>query len=118
MANRLKRRKKRREARRQLLLPLKGQDRFILPAIRLHFKLLPYWQAAAERNGYDSPKVAILGIFRETGSIAETARRLTFSRAAVRDKLLVMREPMPGRPGGQHNFWGQTGKPKQEDVLS
>jgi histone H3/H4 len=80
--------------------------------IRVTFRLLPYWQAAARKEGYTRIEDAIIGIYRETGSMAETARRLTFSRRCISQKLKALGEPVNG-PGGANNPYGRSGKPKE-----
>lgn len=107
MSNRLKRRQQRDRRRRQLLLPFMRQS--------LSFRLLPYWWAAARAEGYTCIEAAILGIYRETGSMAETARRLTFSRQCISRKLKELGEPVNG-PGGANNPYGRAGKPEKNRI--
>jgi len=102
MGNRLTRKRQRRQ---QLLLP------FILRNASLSLRLLPYWQEAAAREGYASIPEAIVGIYRETGSLQQTAERLTFSRWTIRNKLAELGEPVNG-PGGPNNPYGRAGKPE------
>lgn len=102
MSNRITRRKQR-----QLLLSFMQQAR------SCSFRLLEYWQEAIEREGYARIEDAIIGIYRETGSTSETARRLNFSRQTISRKLRELGEPING-PGGANNPWGRGGKPDTE----
>jgi len=74
-----------------------------------HCYLLSYWHEACEREGYESIAEAVVAIYRETGSLRRTARRLTFSRETMRRKLRALGEPMKRR-GGRNNPWGRAGK--------
>lgn len=109
MSNRLKRRRKRQteQQRHQLFF------HFMLRPTSLHFRLIPYWQRAAAREGYASIAEAIVGIYRETGSLQQTADRLTFSRWTIRNKLADLGEPI-NAPGGPNNPYGRAGKPTEE----
>lgn len=107
--NRLKRRRQRDRERGQMVLP------FMQETMQLSFYLLPCWQEAATREGYERIEEAIVGIYRETGSMAETARRLTFSRRTISYKLEQLAEPVNG-PGGANNAWGRGGKPEEVNV--
>lgn len=85
---------------------------FVQQPITLALRLRSYWEAATRREGYARPEDAIVGIYRETGSTAETARRLTFSRQCISNHLKDLHEPTKG-PGGANNPYGRAGKHAQ-----
>lgn len=75
--------------------------------------LQKYWQQAAAQEHFESVAQAIISIYRETGSLRQTAERLTFSRWTIRNKLLDLGEPL-NAPGGNNNPYGRAGKPEEE----
>ncbi len=80
----------------------------------LHLRLLPYWQDAATREGYDTIQEVILEIYRETGSLRQTAARMNFSLWTIRNKLIEMHAPIR-KPGGPNTPYGRAGKPTRDD---
>lgn len=88
-----------------------------IPAVQqtytLRFRLEAYWREAVEAEGYERIEDAILGIYRETGSEAETARRLNVSRSTISNKLHDLGEPTGWR-GGTNNPYGRKGNPDKD----
>jgi hypothetical protein len=83
---------------------------FVQTDVQLSLHLRSLWEDAAHEMGEDRIERAIVRAYREMSSLRRAAARLNFSKSALYEKLVLLKEPRRKR-GGSNNPYGRAGKP-------
>jgi hypothetical protein len=78
--------------------------------VQLNLHLREHWQQAAQEMQEDCVEQAILSAYRRVNSLRRAGALLNFSKSAIWEKLVLLKEPRRKR-GGANNPYGRAGKP-------